>query len=119
MRPLHRRLVVCGFFIAILTGCHRNNENSGSTLTPPAGQITSPLTTGASTSSSANAVPPGSPGLIIYDDELHQGAAFLYPGAGNQTLTFNNQDNSVSGNSARYSWNGQTVQGQHSFAGFD
>src|SRR5205085_424529 len=54
-----------------------------------------------------------------FDDELRQGGAILYPAAENQTLSFTDRSNPVSGNSVRYTWNGQNVNGQHGFAGFD
>jgi hypothetical protein len=57
--------------------------------------------------------------LVIYDDDLHQGGAFVYPAGENQTLSFAfGTDPKQGSNSIRYQWNGENVNGQHAFAGF-
>lgn len=46
--------------------------------------------------------------LKVFSDELFTGGgAFLYPGGENQTLSFDDQSNSVSARSIRYMWNGK------------
>ena len=65
---------------------------------------------------------------MIFSDELKSGGgAFEFPGAENQTLTFNDTSNPLSRRSIRYSWTGAPVSNlgcpaqnpTHNFAGFD
>ncbi len=57
--------------------------------------------------------------LTVFASELQTGGgAFLYPSGENQVLSFNDTSNAVSARSIRYTWNGQSVDGQIVFAGF-
>jgi hypothetical protein len=94
--------------------------------TPPTGTTTTTGTTGAGGGtvtpggSTGGTTPSGSTSLVIYDDELRQGGAFLYPGGENQVLSFNDTSNPAAGSqSMRYAWNGGDVAGQHAFTGVD
>jgi hypothetical protein len=64
--------------------------------------------------------------FVIFSSELQTGGgAFLYPGAGGQSLSFNDTSNPISSRSIRYSWNGipvlgyPLVVGESIFVGFD
>jgi hypothetical protein len=63
------------------------------------------------------------PAFVIFNSELASGGgAFEYPGGENQTLTFLETQNTISGRSIRYHWTGQPAAAgstNHSFAGFD
>ena len=89
-------------------------------LVVPSSATTPSVTPGTGTVVSSRTVPSGVAGLIVFSNgELLQGGALLFPSSDNQTLSFNDQSNPVSGQSLRYFWNGKDVAGQHIFAGVD
>jgi hypothetical protein len=62
----------------------------------------------------------GTGNLVVFSNELKTGGgAFEYPNGDNQILSFNDTSNPISARSIRYNWNGQSVNGQTGFAGFD
>lgn len=62
----------------------------------------------------------GAASYVVFSGELVSGGgAFEYPGSEGQSLIFNDTSNPISNRSIRYSWTGESVAGQHTFAGFD
>jgi hypothetical protein len=109
--------------VVLIAGCKKKDNPMNplsSTTQPPAGQTNPPP---GQTNPPGGTTPPpttGSTDFVVFSNELKSGGgAFMYPAGDNQTLSFLDTSNTISGHSIRYAWTGGDVAGQHGFAGFD